>query len=170
VIHGHFLADAFDDLFLDRRLVTWVRHPVDRVVSNYQQFLRSPDMRDDCCRAVQERRLSLREFADLEWMRNMTTRYLANKRVVDFEFIGITECFHESIQLFLRTFGFRVPRGLHAGFPYENVNPDRAAAFSNVSHADRSYILERNRADFAFYNQAAERMAQAVSRKSARIA
>ena len=35
-IHGHFFADAFSDLFPAGQLITWVRHPVERVVSNYQ--------------------------------------------------------------------------------------------------------------------------------------
>ena len=30
VIHGHFIADAFEGLFPRRRLITWVRHPVER--------------------------------------------------------------------------------------------------------------------------------------------
>src|ERR1019366_10380322 len=61
-IHGHFLADAFDDLYPRRRLVTWVRHPVEGLVSNYSHFLRSPGMRDDCCRALHKQGLSLRQF------------------------------------------------------------------------------------------------------------
>src|ERR1700678_709074 len=63
IIHGHFIADAFDDLFPRRRLVTWVRHPVERLVSNYHHFLRSPDMRDGCCRLLHEYKVSLRQFA-----------------------------------------------------------------------------------------------------------
>jgi|SRR5271165_1919074 len=152
-IHGHFIADAFDDLFPRRRLVTWVRHPVERLVSNYQHFLRSPDMRDDCCRAVHERKLSLRQFADLEWMRNETGRYHAGKPVEDFAFIGITERFGESIGRFCRIFGYRDPRRI----PRENLNPDRTTELYSLSPEDFAYILERNGADLAWYEQALER-------------
>ncbi|HXQ81419.1 MAG TPA: sulfotransferase family 2 domain-containing protein [Opitutaceae bacterium] len=165
-IHGHFLADAFDDLFPGRRLVTWVRHPVERLVSNYHHFLRSPDMRDDCCRALHERQLSLRQFADLEWMRNEACRYLANKPVEDFEFIGITEKFGASIQHFCRAFGFRnvlrVPR--------ENPNPDRVGELYPLSPDDRAYILERNAADLDWYNRASQRLADAGTGDSPRVA
>jgi hypothetical protein len=157
IIHGHFLADAFDGVIPRRRLLTWVRHPVERVVSNYQHFLRSPDMRDDCCRALYERKLSLRGFADLDWMSNLTTRYLANKPVEDFEFVGIADCFPESIDRFCRTFGYRRPPKL----PCENVNPARASEHYDISPADREFILMRNRADLAWYHQASERMASA---------
>jgi hypothetical protein len=156
-IHGHFLADAFDDLFPDRRLVTWVRHPVERLVSNYQHFLRSPDMRDDCCRALYERKLGLRQFADLEWMRNETSRYLANKPVEDFEFIGVAEQFGASIQQFCQVFGFRNVLKI----PRENLNPNRAGERYDLSREDYDYILERNGADLAWYNRAAQRLAEA---------
>lgn len=157
VIHGHFLADAFDGLFPGRRLVTWVRHPVERVVSNYHHFLRSPDMRDDCCRALHERKLDLRQFADLEWMRNEACRYLANKPVEDFQFVGITDQFNASIRHFCRVLGFRdVLR-----FPYENVNPDRAGERYELTAGDRAYILERNVADLAWYDAASARLAAA---------
>jgi hypothetical protein len=157
VIHGHFLADAFDRAFPDRRLMTWVREPVERVVSNYQHFLRSPDMRDDCCRALHERKLDLRGFADLEWMRNMATRYLANKPVEDFEFIGVTECFEESAELFYRTFGYRRVGSRQRA----NANPGRTSEFYPISGADRDYILERNQEDRAWYERAVARLANA---------
>ena len=80
-IHGHFLGDAFDELVPRPRLVTWLRHPVERVVSNYYHFLRSPDPRDTCCRDLIEKGLSLEQFAELDWMRNEATRYMAGKPV-----------------------------------------------------------------------------------------
>jgi hypothetical protein len=165
-IHGHFLADAFDDLFPDRRLVTWIRHPVERLVSNYHHFLRSPDMRDDCCRALHERKLGLRQFADLDWMRNETGRYLANKPVGDFEFVGITERFEASIRHFCNVFGFRNT----ARFPRENLNPDRRTECYDISPEDHAYILERNASDLAWYNRALERLAEAEARERSRVA
>jgi hypothetical protein len=53
-IQGHFLADTFRDLLPTARLITWVRDPVERVVSNYHHCRRSPDLRDSCCRALHE--------------------------------------------------------------------------------------------------------------------
>lgn len=158
LIHGHFLADAFDELFPERQLVTWVRHPVERLVSNYHHFLRTPDMRDDCCRALHEHKLSLREFSDLEWMRNETSRYLANKPVGDFEFIGISERFDESIRQFCGTFGFREV----ARLPRANVNPGRSSESYELSQADREHILGRNAADMEWYDLAMRRLDEAL--------
>lgn len=165
-IHGHFIADAFDDLYPRRRLVTWVRHPVERLVSNYNHFLRSPDMRDDCCRALHKQGLSLRQFADLVWMQNETSRYLAKKRLEDFEFVGITERFAESMEVFCETFGFRsVSR-----FPQENVNPERGDLRYEVSPDDYEHILRRNAADLAWYEGAVRRLDALAPRAPARYA
>jgi hypothetical protein len=157
-IHGHFLADAFDDLFPQRRLVTWVRHPIERVVSNYHHFLRAPDMRDDCCRALHEGKLGLEAFAELEWMRNESTRYLAGKPVEDFEFVGITERFGESIGQFCRTFGYRdVVR-----HPRVNINPGRVSESYALPDRVRARLLELNRDDLGWYARAAERLSRAT--------
>ncbi len=165
-IHGHFIADSFDDLFPGRRLITWVRHPVERLVSNYHHFLRSPDMRDDCCRIVHERGLGLREFADLDWMRNMATRYLANKPLRDFEFVGIAERFGDSMDVFCRELGFRsIPR-----VPQENANPDRLTARYAISEADFAHIAERNSVDMDWYGQAAQRLSLEWQQGASRIA
>lgn len=166
IIHGHFLADAFDDLFPCRRLVTWVRHPVERVVSNYYHFLRSPDMRDGCCRALHERKLDLREFAGLEWMRNEATRYLANKPVGDFDFVGVTERFGESIRHFCSTFGFQDVLSL----PHVNTNPGRISERYELSRGDYSHILGLNLADLEWYHRAAERLSASAAVQLSRVA
>lgn len=154
IIHGHFLADAFDDLLPMRRYMTWVRHPVERVVSNYYHFLRSPDMRDNCCRLLHEQKLSILQFADLDWMQNEACRYLAKKPIEDFEFVGVSEQFAASIQVFCAKFG----AGPVTQYPHVNVNPDRDAERYKLSKEDFSYILERNQADLAWYDQAVLRL------------
>jgi len=120
-MHGHFLRDAFDSVVPRPRFMTWVRHPVDRVVSNYYHGLRSPDLRDDCCRRLHKEKLSLRAFAELDWMQNLATRYLAGKAIEAFDFVGIAERSDESRPLLGRAFGWATPP---CG-PRENTNPDR---------------------------------------------
>jgi hypothetical protein len=167
IIHGHFLADSFDDILPDRELITWVRDPVERLVSNYHHFLRSPDMRDDCCRALHERGLSLREFAELDWMRNMATRYLANKPLDDFRFVGISEQFDSSMRLFEGTFGLQVPGRVQ---PRVNTNPDRKTARYPITWGDHDYILERNTVDMSWYKQALERLHESQVIRVSRVA
>jgi hypothetical protein len=154
IIHGHFIGDSFDDLFPQRQLLTWVRDPVERVVSNYFHFLRAPDMRDTCCQALHERKLSLRQFAELDWMRNLSNRYLANKPVDDFQFIGISERFGESIAQFCQVYGIKNDVGL----PRANANPERRTDRYQISAGDRAFIQDLNAADLVWYQEAQERL------------
>lgn len=155
-IHGHFLADAFDDLFPSRELITWLRHPVERVVSTYHHFLRTPDFRDDCCRALYEHKLTLREFADLDWMRNTASRYASGKVCSDFAFVGLVERFEESLLQFHARFG----GATELPMPKNNVNPARSLSGNRVAPADSDYILARNERDHRWYEQAGAALAR----------
>jgi hypothetical protein len=159
IIHGHFLGDSFDGLYPQRQLLTWVREPVERVVSNYFHFLRAPDMRDTCCQALHERKLGLREFAELDWMRNLSSRYLAQKPLDEFQFVGISERFGESMAQFCQVYGIKNEIGL----PRVNTNPDRRTDRYEISVADRAFIQDLNAIDLAWYNQALERLAGIAS-------
>jgi hypothetical protein len=158
IIHGHFLADAFDGVLPSRRYITWVRHPVHRLVSNYYHFLRSPDMRDDCCRQLHERKLSIRQFADLDWMQNEMCRYLAGKAIDEFEFVGVSEEFAQSMGLFCSAYRFvRV-----SDFPRANTNPETTDGHYALSEGDFAYIAERNKADLALYYKAVLRLRERI--------
>jgi hypothetical protein len=165
-IHGHFFADTFDDLFPDRQLITWLRHPVERVVSNYHHFLRSPDVRDDCCRAVHEQQLTLREFAELDWMRNMATRYFAGRVLDDFAFVGIAERFLESLHVFGGTVGWPAP--LPA--PVDNTNPERTTERYEIAAGDYDHILALNARDLLTYERAVARIDEEIVPRTPRAA
>ena len=149
-IHGHFLADAFDGLFPRRQLITWVRHPVERVAATYYHQLRTPDWRDDCCRLLHERKLGLREFAELEWMRNTASRYLAHRPVGAFAFVGVVEEFGASLEIFRRRFA----ANLLFLEPKTNVNRARTSARYPLTASDFDHILALNEADWLWYEQA----------------
>ena len=165
-IHGHFLGNAFDSVVPRPRLMTWVRHPVDRVVSNYYHCLRSPDLRDDCCRRLHEEKLSLRAFAELDWMQNLATRYLAGKAIEAFDFVGIAERSDESRPLLGRVFGWATPP---CG-PRENTNPDRVTPSYPLSPADYKHLLALNQLDLKFYRTAIARLDDALKIAAARSA
>jgi len=148
-IHGHFLADTFDELVPQPELVTWLRHPVQRVVSNYYHFLRHPDPGNPCCRELLEKRLSLEKFAELDFMRNEATRYLAGKPLSAFKFVGIMEKFEESLAVFGTTFGVSVPTEP----PRENRNPGRFTDTYPLCPRTYDHILSLNLRDLMVYGQ-----------------
>lgn len=140
-----------------------MRHPVERVVSNYFHFRRHPDPANRCCRALMEHDLPLERFAELDGMRNLAGRYLHGKPAHAFKFIGVTERFADSLAVFAATFRCRVPRRP----PRENLNPER----QDVSYAlpARLYrrILDLNAEDHAAYEGASKRMDEALARLAA---
>jgi hypothetical protein len=153
-VHGHFQSDAFDDLGPELDRVTWLRHPVDRVVSNYYHFFRHPDPANACCRELLEKGLSLTEFAGLDLMRNEATRYLAGKPISAFRFVGIMERFQESLEVFGGIFGVPVPFKP----PLENANPLRANGSYTISRQTFDHILAQNYSDFVMYETANARL------------
>ena len=153
-IHGHFPSDTFDDIVPTPHLVTWLRHPVERVVSNYHHFLRHADPANPCSAALHGRDLSLEAFAELEGMRNEASRYLAGKPLGAFDFVGITEKFEQSLRVFGAAFGFSVP----ASAPHENVNPGRRMECYPISDRVYEKILQLNLIDLQNYELAVARL------------
>jgi hypothetical protein len=158
-VHGHFRADTFDDLVPEPDLVTWLRHPVDRVVSSYCHFQRHPEPANACYRALTEQRLSLEAFAELELMRNEATRYLAGKPLAAFRFVGVMERFADSLRLFGEAFGVRVP----AVPPLENVNPERVTEHYPISRPTYDRILALNARDLMLYEGALAGLRESAS-------
>lgn len=153
-IHGHFRSDTFDACVPRPELITWLRHPVERVVSNYFHFLRHPNPGNRCCRELLERNLSLQAFAELDGMRNQATRYLAGKPLGAFRFVGVTERFSDSLALFGAVFQVRIPRRP----PVENQNPNRRSEGYGLPDRLYQHILALNVLDLAAYQSAVERL------------
>jgi hypothetical protein len=147
-IHGHFAADVFDALYPDAQVITWVRHPVERVVSHYYHFLRHPETRDAGCRRVHDERLSLRQYAEI--CPNLASCLVGDRRVSDFAFVGVAEHFGASLQKFSERFGIKMRLPL----PRENVNPDRLTEHYTLSTEDYAYIRDLNQADMDWYGEA----------------
>lgn len=98
-IHGHFMAESLRECFPQARLITWVREPVQRVVTHYHYWRREPDWGNPVCQALHRRQWSLIEFAQQEAMRDKMSRHWGNLRPDDFDFIGILEAFPRSVDL-----------------------------------------------------------------------
>lgn len=147
-IHGHFPTDELLPKFPAAKLVTWVRDPVERVISSYHHRLRDPDWAHPVTRELHEKKLSLVDFARIEMMRNEMTRYIGTRQLKEFAFIGVTENFDASLAQFLRMFGFdRVP------IPRENCNPLRTTERYEVDRRTRDAIAALNEQDMALYQQ-----------------
>lgn len=151
-VHGHFVADELADRFPAAELITWVRDPVERVVSSYYHRLRDPDPRNRVSRMIHDQGLGLRKFAELPEMRNEMAWFMGRKRPQDFAFIGITEHFEAAMKLFCREFGLPAQP-----IRRDNCNPGRTAERYDLEPQLRARILALNQVDADIYGKCVER-------------
>ncbi len=149
-IHGHIPGRAYETAFPEHRIITMVRHPVQRVISNYYHFLHRPDERNPDCRRLHERKLSLVEFAELPNVRNEATRYVAGRAPDDFDFVGITERYAESVLLYQRMLKIEWPLPVL----HDNVNRERTTPTYPVSLKEYDRIAALNDLDLVWYERA----------------
>lgn len=146
----------------DSRYVTVLRDPVERILSHYHGHIRRTDRTEALGLVTAE---SLQEALELRPsdLSNLATRFLcgdpspmgelpadaldrAKANLRDFEFVGITERFDESIVLMQRALG--LPTVLYERL---HVSPDRPSA-DEISEEDRSLIVEMNTLDRELYS------------------
>lgn len=105
VVHGHFKYDAiFSKLAIERSIpiITWLRNPVERVVSNY--FYLRKIIQDCIFRGANEGNLgnrmikSLEEYAVADANRNRMSKFLRGANLDDFFFIGFVETFDDDLR------------------------------------------------------------------------
>jgi hypothetical protein len=128
-IHGHFLPVKYLLMATRRPLtfVTWLRDPVDRVLSNYYYWKRAyePESSPPLHRKVVEEDWSVERFCLCSEMRNMYAQFLWGFPVENFDFIGVTEHYDEDLAYFADRFlgvpveAQRLNVGAAQGGPYQ---------------------------------------------------
>jgi len=146
-IHGHYAPEVLLPQFPRARLITWVRDPVERVVSSYFHRLREPDWEHPVTRELHEKKLTLLQFAAIKLMRNEMARYIGDRQIEDFAFIGRVEAFEDSLACFCREFGFNP-----INVPHENCNPERHTSRYGIDEATRRKIAALNEKDVEIYD------------------
>lgn len=155
-IHGHFAAekylrlreiDGFRPIF-----ITWLRDPVERAVSSYYFLRTNPSglpldkmpawERDAATMSVDEFLLNTRYGA------NRQAAQLRNVPIEQFDFIGLTEAYDASIEVFSHL--FRKGRALPA-MPVERKNPDRKGDRYDIPATVRKALVDMNANDVALY-------------------
>ena len=150
VMHGHAPADWFRDAVPDpSRYWTWVRDPVERVISAYyylqgraRRLATREDQGNGEAPRDRVRGKTLEQFAKRRQHRNMQTRALAGFALPDMGFVGITERFDESLAI------LGLPALENAG--PKNVNKARP----EIDPAIRRLIRRFNDEDIALYERA----------------
>lgn len=188
VIVGHFRFGVHRWIEGPYRYVTFLRDPVDRVISHYHFALERPGIPgDDRLRALTEGELEEAvTHPDVRQLQNFQTRLLAGfddegrpfpagrseeetlaraKENLDrCAVVGLTERFDESIALMKLVFGWKTP-------VYARENPTtRRPTVDAVPQRLVALIEERNQLDRALYQHGENLLESALARHRTRIA
>ena len=147
VIHGHFPAKKYSDRFPNAIYATWLRDPVERVVSNYLYWQRSHIPGDERWEQVTAQKMSLEQFAQLDFARDLQQAFLSPLTVEEFDFVGITEEYDRSLELFRRLFCPDTRLDAMA----QNDNPNRQGKFYDLDPKVRKKIQLLNERDVHTY-------------------
>ena len=151
-IHGHIEPDVFDHTIPDVLKITWVRNPVERVISYYLHLQRDADMNNPLFREVIESGMGVYDFATLDWMRNGVLKFL-KYNTEQFAFIGRLERIDEDMALCYQVLRGRLPQiAPSLGLPYENtagVDQNKAQYLSDSRL--KAHIEANHSDDMDFY-------------------
>lgn len=153
-IHGHFLPVKYRWPLRGRRVawITWLRNPVERLLSHYHFWARDYDGRDPA-QSLRNRVLaedwSLERFCLGPELRNLYGQYLWGFDPGRFVFIGLTEHYAQDLAWFSQRFLGRDV--LEARI---QANPARESSRYPIDADLRSRIERHHAADVALYRQA----------------
>ena len=149
-VHGHFLPVKYA-LARRVRFCTWLRDPVQRIVSRYHHYVRHAEREPHHARWGLVPGLSMEAFVRLPQYRDTYAEYFWMFPLARFDFIGIVEDYEADLVRFCDRFGFA-----HQGLAGEsrNRNPSRPSTAYDVEPALERLIRAFNPRDLAIYQRA----------------
>ena len=145
-VHGHFGARRFLENYNEIELITWIRNPVDRVVSEYEHLKRSPDPQSGLSQLIAAG-ATLLDFAEHDYARNTHARYFDGINPDHFTFVGLSENFDSELDRFHEITGIDLPKGHRV-----NVNPFKRGLHYSVTDIEREKLMQLNTEDFDLYD------------------
>ena len=114
VLHGHFPGRRIAEIIkppANTPIITWLRHPVERVVSsfNYADRIYKDELSITNPRfhILNSLKRNLMEFAHAKGSRNVCADYLKGIQLEDLHFVGIVEHFEEDIAYLAKIMGWK---------------------------------------------------------------
>jgi hypothetical protein len=172
VIHGHFSAAKYAAAFPKAWWLVWLRHPISRLISHYFFWRTFPvelAPQHVFFRSVREGKLSFREFALAPVLRNIVARvFLEGRSLRRFQFVGLTEHYHEDICDLQRLLGWPA---IVPTFTNANEYPAyRAEADALLADRDLIQLLEsHHELDLQLYREAERLRAERLTLQSAHV-
>jgi hypothetical protein len=164
-IHGHFFYRKYADLFPDADYLVCLRHPVDRIISQYNHVILEANPGDWHYRAILEHGLDLVDYASIEGVPDAQTRHVEGRAIEDYEFVFLSETLRQSLSAFQvrYDFGRQDPympgTAANGSLPTLNARTEKLS----VTQAQREKVYEIAAEDVDLYRRGSER-AQALIR------
>lgn len=153
VIHGHFTYREIEAIHLKSQapVICWLRHPVDRVISNYHFFmegLRNP-ARNPLQYELNKHRISedLFRYAQRAENRNRMGKFLSGISFESLFFVGVMERFEQDVGKL----------GEMLDWPPINIPKMNQGLAVETDREIRKKILALNQEDYSLYLQAQKR-------------
>ncbi len=116
VIHGHFMYPALRQYLAEGKekpkMITWLRDPIDRVISNYYylagRMAEELNEEEKGLNILMKMQKSLLEYAESDFARNRMSKFLEGTEPEDFFFIGLTEEFESDVKKLAGLLGWKI--------------------------------------------------------------
>lgn len=159
VIHGHFIADKYAGLFPVEDYSAFFRDPYQQAIAHYHFLARNPQREHPEAKIFHESKMSLMEYLEWEAFRNHQTQFLGSLSIDDLAFVGLSDNYPQSLELFRNIFGHDLGPEI-----FENVNNERSGAGYEVTDEVRAAVQKYRGADIELYERAKEIFARQLSR------
>lgn len=158
VLHGHFFTSKYLDVFPSARYVSLLRHPVERLISQYVHELNETSSDAWYHDAIVNNKLDIVDFAKLPDINNTMTIHLSGMELKDYDLLMINERMLQSCLLFSKTIeaiDLELLFGRPVKLPYVNQKIERDI-HPVISAAQQQEIFKHIPEDVETYRKAQE--------------
>ena len=155
-IHAHLSVSQLMPVIEkhDPRIITWLRDPVERVISNYYFFMKRLRTGNANERQLRKKNYTLLEYAKEGKKNNRMDAFLEGMELHDFFFIGILERFEADMEELITKMGWPRAKSFshvnsNAGFKHNN---DCKTQYSDIDDEMRHELAMLNDLDIKLYN------------------
>ena len=166
-IHGHFFYRKYAELFPDADYVVCLRHPVERIISQFNHLVSEANPDNWEYRAIVEHDLDVGDYAGFDGVRDAQVRHLEGRAIEDYEFVFLSETLRISLSAFQQRYGFGRQDPYMPGTPADGALPTMNARTEKlpVTQAQRERVYAAAAEDVDLYQRGVER-AQALIREA----
>lgn len=147
-VHGHFIATKYLPLRDRAVFCAFFREPVERLLSQYRYWLRTPDLQNRMWVQFDALRMTPAQFASLPRQTKLYRLFTGGLPMERFAFVGITEEYETSLELFRAIFGIDIP--------YRRVNVDEQPK-EGPDRREHEAVRAAQRMNSAIYDAARRR-------------